>query len=58
MSIALHQEVKTLREQVLTLAAAVFDLQQRLMELEAADSEPLPGEEPKRKPGRPRKAAQ
>lgn len=55
MSIALAYEVKSLREQVVTLAAAVVDLQQRILALELAETE-LPGEEPaKRGPGRPRK---
>jgi hypothetical protein len=56
MSIALAYEVKSLREQVATLSAVVFNLQMRIQALEEADQEPLIGEEPvKRGPGRPRK---
>ncbi len=63
MSIALYQEIKALREQVEALSAVVSELQAQIVEL-LADSHSHTVEldtdtlQPKRGPGRPRKAAQ
>lgn len=62
MSIALHSEVKHLREQLQALQSAYVELSERVLTLEAHREEP--GVEldidtlvPKRGPGRPRKVA-
>lgn len=58
MSIALHQEIKVLREQVQELSEELAALAEQLAALEPVKDLDIDTLQPKRRPGRPRKDAQ